>query len=594
MPTRGPHDTCTSAACITPWSVSFSSAAAVSAASSITTSIPSASRSAAKSTASGNLLERCSSTLPARSAAHTASTKPSASPSVSWSQRVRAVTITGGGALRAINTLTIAASTHSPSGAMASRDRSARSSASSSVAIWLSSMRPPNGAATAARPAGAGVLRKSHAVADSRCTGMPSARRSRRSARICSCFRRSPASLSSSRCFFTSRSFAFSMFRSRKGLTRLNMAAMIASRSVGSMSFCRRPLRERPSTCGPSSMASASSLDTFSPAAGPPIPALSAAALAAASSSSLRLLSASGSAASGGASPGRGVGRGPSHTRVYSNRKARGVRPGRSALFHPSSSFGSKPLSLAISSRRWEPRVKNKGAPPTVIRSPGLGSASVISSSQLLGRGVPWSTALADSLVLGRVGFLASLRLGPSTRRRKWARSVKVACARGLERPPPPSRGRSISWSRSSIHASVRATLAPMVQACPASSASSPPCSRRRSSAHFTQSGSHRMKHACTGCRCPSAWNRLHWPMISALVGKWSSQNARGHASHRNSMPPTAAALRPQSWQAWCGHAQRVDAASSSCVTPMHSAWTDTGHRSQHTMSPPSQHDWQV
>mmetsp|Transcript_10251 Transcript_10251/g.25114 ORF Transcript_10251/g.25114 Transcript_10251/m.25114 type:complete len:234 (+) Transcript_10251:227-928(+) len=228
--------------------------------------------------------------------------------------------------------------------------------------------------------------------------------------------------------------------------------------------------------------------------------------------------------------------------------------------------------------------------------SPGLGSASSSSSSHDIMAPPPREAppAPVPSFLLGAAGaLLASLRLGPSMRSRKCTRSVNVAWARGLERPPPPSNGRSMSWSRSSIQASVSATLAPMVQPCaPASSASSPPSSSRRSCAHFTQSASQRMKHACAGWRCPSAWKRLHCPMISAVPGRWSSQNARGHASQRNSMPPTAAALRPQSWQLWCGHAQRVAMASSSVVTPMHSACTLTGHRSQHTMSPPSQQLW--
>ena len=143
---------------------------------------------------------------------------------------------------------------------------------------------------------------------------MPSVRRSKRSARICSCFRCSSCSLASSSARFFSRSRSFSMFRSNNGLTRLNISAMIASRSVGSISFCRKPLSGRPRTMG-------SSLNSSSPRGflSKLIPAFSAASRARLSSSRRRRRSASGSASVCGACACT-CGLGPSHSLVFSRR----------------------------------------------------------------------------------------------------------------------------------------------------------------------------------------------------------------------------------------------------------------------------------
>ena len=168
-------------------------------------------------------------------------------------------------------------------------------------------------------------------------------------------------------------------------------------------------------------------------------------------------------------------------------------------MFQFRRSFGSRPLSWAISSSFWDPAVKYTLTPAIVSVSPGCGSISSISSSH-----DDWpfdAPPGVASFFRRRAAAAASLRLGPSCRSRKCTRSVNVACASVLLLPfGVGSSGTSISWSRSSIHASVSATLAPMVHPA-ASSASSPPSSKRLSLAHFTHSSEHRMKHACAGCR---------------------------------------------------------------------------------------------
>mmetsp|Transcript_7488 Transcript_7488/g.33061 ORF Transcript_7488/g.33061 Transcript_7488/m.33061 type:complete len:334 (+) Transcript_7488:914-1915(+) len=303
-------------------------------------------RIAARSTASGYLSLLLSAIFPARSREQTARTNPRASPSSACSHRVRDASNVALAPALAIITLTSAAVTRSPSGSIAFRALSNRTMRSSIAFIVSSAMSPPCGASyeDAVLP----TLRKSEAVAESRCTGMPSVRRSKRSARICSCLRCSSCSFASSSRRFFSRSRARSMLRSRSGLTRLNISAIIASRSVGSMSFCRRPLSGLPRTIG-SSADSSSPLGFLSKF----IPAFSAASLASCSSSCRRRRSASGSSSSLACDAGFG----PSHTRVFSRRYAFRVRPGRSALFQLSRSLGSTSLSLAISSSFWEPLV---------------------------------------------------------------------------------------------------------------------------------------------------------------------------------------------------------------------------------------------
>lgn len=41
--------------------------------------------------------------------------------------------------------------------------------------------------------------------------------------------------------------------------------------------------------------------------------------------------------------------------------------------------------------------------------------------------------------------------------------------------------------------------------------------------------------------------------------GRWSSQKAFSHISHRNSRPPAAAVLRPQVEHVWCGQPLQKD-----------------------------------
>mmetsp|Transcript_8120 Transcript_8120/g.29664 ORF Transcript_8120/g.29664 Transcript_8120/m.29664 type:complete len:278 (+) Transcript_8120:756-1589(+) len=267
-----------------------------------------------------------------------------------------------GRARRAMDTLTFAAGTKAsaPGARPDAAARSVRRISSSSSAICASVISPPYGAAGAEDDAFA-VDRKSLAVADRRCTGMPSVLRSKRSARICSCLARSAFSSSSSLTRALARSAAFSMFRSKNGRTRLNISAMIASRSVGSMSFCRNPFNGRPSTIGSSTHSSPSSAPSRGPFA---MPAFCAACAAASSSSSRRFRSASGStscsvafetafetAVETGADAGSGVGGlGPSHTRVRSRRYALAWSPGRSGLFHDNNSPTSSPSFSATSS----------------------------------------------------------------------------------------------------------------------------------------------------------------------------------------------------------------------------------------------------
>mmetsp|Transcript_4585 Transcript_4585/g.19555 ORF Transcript_4585/g.19555 Transcript_4585/m.19555 type:complete len:229 (+) Transcript_4585:1767-2453(+) len=221
---------------------------------------------------------------------------------------------------------------------------------------------PPCGAwAVGARPRDTSLsaLRKSEAVAESRCTGMPSVRRSRRSARIASCFRRSSSSRSSSFLRSTSFCLAFSMFRSRNGRARLNISVMIASRSVGSMSFCRRPFSGRPSTVGSSRKSSSSpppppATRLFAAA----MPALCAAAAAAASSSSSLRRSATGSnAGAAGESASSSGGGSVNHRRVFSMRNAFCVSEGKSGLFHAKTALRSTSNRFATSSSFSQPFV---------------------------------------------------------------------------------------------------------------------------------------------------------------------------------------------------------------------------------------------
>mmetsp|Transcript_10072 Transcript_10072/g.33317 ORF Transcript_10072/g.33317 Transcript_10072/m.33317 type:complete len:308 (+) Transcript_10072:2944-3867(+) len=303
---------------------------------------------------------------------------------------------------------------------------------------------------------------------------------------------------------------------------------MMASLSVGSMSFCRKPFKPRPNTEGSSRNSSAPASPAFPTRVfAAAMPARCAAAAAAAISSSSLKRCATGS-------------------------------------------FVSVPPSFISSQSSSSPDGFSK-------RSPSFFRRAALAALALPAPPAP----------PGRFG-------AASTRSRKCTKSVNVACASGFVRTPVGSHGSVKSWSRGSIQASVNATLSPIRHPPSISSPSSPPASRRFSLAHLTHSASHRMKQAWAGCLCPNAWNRLHSPMISASFGKWSSQNARGHDSHRKSIPPTAALLRPHSAQAWCGHPHRAALAISPCVIPTHSACTETGHRSQQTMSPPSQQDWHV
>ena len=161
---------------------------------------------------------------------------------------------------RAINTLSSAHVFHSPSGSVAPSRTRARTRASAIATSTSSGTSPPLGAASVADAAAAPAEapRKPRAPSTSaappsrRCTGIPSARRMSLCALTASCFLRSSSSLLASSRRFSAFAFAFSMFSSRCGRTRLNISVMIASRSFGSISFCLKPFSGRPSTIGSS------------------------------------------------------------------------------------------------------------------------------------------------------------------------------------------------------------------------------------------------------------------------------------------------------------------------------------------------------
>mmetsp|Transcript_44422 Transcript_44422/g.86995 ORF Transcript_44422/g.86995 Transcript_44422/m.86995 type:complete len:255 (-) Transcript_44422:310-1074(-) len=104
-------------------------------------------------------------------------------------------------------------------------------------------------------------------------------------------------------------------------------------------------------------------------------------------------------------------------------------------------------------------------------------------------------------------------------------------------------------------------------------------------------------KKACFGWFWPSFWYRRQPPrmmLFRANSGRWSSQNALGHISHLNKLPPTAAAPFPHlSHRCW--GQMKCFFVSISSKFARHESWSslvwqyEAGHASQHSRLPPSQ-----